>query len=59
MGGRFRTEVRPLVAEVGYRGVKEVDEVVHSLVPRTQRSAISAFTRVFDTLLRCAAEPEA
>ncbi|APG09296.1 hypothetical protein BKD09_13210 [Bradyrhizobium japonicum] len=23
MGGRFRTEVAPLVAEVGYRGVKE------------------------------------
>jgi hypothetical protein len=26
-------------------------------VPRTQRSAISAFTRVFDALWRCAAEP--
>ncbi len=26
-------------------------------VPRTQRSAFSAFTRVFDALWRCAAEP--
>jgi hypothetical protein len=26
-------------------------------VPRTQRNAISAFTRVFDALWRCAAEP--
>jgi hypothetical protein len=26
-------------------------------VPRTLRSAISAFTRVFDALWRCAADP--
>src|SRR5229473_3363907 len=40
-----------------------VDFAVHHViasvgaVPRTQRSAISVFTRVFDALWRCAAEP--
>jgi hypothetical protein len=30
---------------------------MRSSVPRAQRSAFSGFTRVFDTLWRCAAEP--
>src|SRR4051794_27007249 len=39
MAADFRTEISSLVAEVGYRGVNEIDQVVESLVLGTQRNA--------------------
>jgi hypothetical protein len=38
-----------LISQLGRRSRRENVELRRALVPRTQRSTISAFTRVFDT----------